>query len=386
MLACPIPPGVPQLPAKLKSDGGFSSARRHREEQATLAYQDRLDGAVHGNLLVVTFALGDGVIERGQQPLRGFRVFDVAPVTIPLPQLAGRRIIGARTLPPGEVIELDDLRAVGRVGEFQAEHLRVIFRLLQPVCSGLVAHLGLDDGEGKIARVAKKKVHALRRLADEPFSDRNNAAVRDGTLLRNRMRLILPAGILQARNDKLSTSICFRVSHEAGGMTVACPGREPIVPGIRRPRAPSRGNCRESSRYTQQIRALFGVNAVQMQMVLGKGCFAGRVGNRARVCERRSILTDTRSSKRVQAERIRSNRNPAITRKTFVPKGFPRGAGRRIRTDDLLITNQLLYQLSYAGVETRGVSSHGVSGAASAFPIPRGSRDDSGMTLFRAML
>ena len=24
-------------------------------------------------------------------------------------------------------------------------------------------------------------------------------------------------------------------------------------------------------------------------------------------------------------------------------------AGRRIRTDDLLITNQLLYQLSYAG-------------------------------------
>ena len=27
-----------------------------------------------------------------------------------------------------------------------------------------------------------------------------------------------------------------------------------------------------------------------------------------------------------------------------------RGAGSRIRTDDLLITNQLLYQLSYAGI------------------------------------
>ena len=26
------------------------------------------------------------------------------------------------------------------------------------------------------------------------------------------------------------------------------------------------------------------------------------------------------------------------------------GAGNRVRTDDLLITNQLLYQLSYAGV------------------------------------
>ena len=31
-------------------------------------------------------------------------------------------------------------------------------------------------------------------------------------------------------------------------------------------------------------------------------------------------------------------------------------AGRRIRTDDLLITNQLLYQLSYAGVNARSVA------------------------------
>ena len=31
-------------------------------------------------------------------------------------------------------------------------------------------------------------------------------------------------------------------------------------------------------------------------------------------------------------------------------------AGRRIRTDDLLITNQLLYQLSYAGNNARSVA------------------------------
>ncbi len=41
--------------------------------------------------------------------------------------------------------------------------------------------------------------------------------------------------------------------------------------------------------------------------------------------------------------------------RTTRPRTFPEttlneGAGRRIRTDDLLITNQLLYQLSYAGV------------------------------------
>ena len=32
------------------------------------------------------------------------------------------------------------------------------------------------------------------------------------------------------------------------------------------------------------------------------------------------------------------------------------GAGSRIRTDDLLITNQLLYQLSYAGNNARSVA------------------------------
>ena len=40
--------------------------------------------------------------------------------------------------------------------------------------------------------------------------------------------------------------------------------------------------------------------------------------------------------------------NDALRRKPNRVK--PNGAGNRVRTDDLLITNQLLYQLSYAGV------------------------------------
>ncbi len=35
---------------------------------------------------------------------------------------------------------------------------------------------------------------------------------------------------------------------------------------------------------------------------------------------------------------------------------FYEGAGNRVRTDDLLITNQLLYQLSYAGNNARSVT------------------------------
>jgi hypothetical protein len=37
---------------------------------------------------------------------------------------------------------------------------------------------------------------------------------------------------------------------------------------------------------------------------------------------------------------------------------FLERAGSRIRTDDLLITNQLLYQLSYAGENAAHISAH----------------------------
>ena len=37
-------------------------------------------------------------------------------------------------------------------------------------------------------------------------------------------------------------------------------------------------------------------------------------------------------------------------------QSLTREAGNRVRTDDLLITNQLLYQLSYAGRDARSVA------------------------------
>ena len=42
---------------------------------------------------------------------------------------------------------------------------------------------------------------------------------------------------------------------------------------------------------------------------------------------------------------------PTKSAATAAVPGANMGAGNRARTDDLLITNQLLYQLSYAGVE-----------------------------------
>src|SRR5215475_6202509 len=48
----------------------------------------------------------------------------------------------------------------------------------------------------------------------------------------------------------------------------------------------------------------------------------------------------------VVGKNFRVGRNRSVTS----PQSVIERAGSRIRTDDLLITNQLLYQLSYAGV------------------------------------
>ena len=68
-----IPAGVPQLPANLKGDGRLPGAGRHREELAMPTLEDALDGAVNGDLLVVAFALADGVVHRREEAL-GARV------------------------------------------------------------------------------------------------------------------------------------------------------------------------------------------------------------------------------------------------------------------------------------------------------------------------
>ena len=48
--------------------------------------------------------------------------------------------------------------------------------------------------------------------------------------------------------------------------------------------------------------------------------------------------------------RVCMSRTLRVNQTIAIRKSEMEGAGSRIRTDDLLITNQLLYQLSYAGI------------------------------------
>ncbi len=228
VLAGAIPASGPELPADLEGDGGLAGAGRHGDQQAPTASENALDHAIDGDLLVVALPLADRVVERREKPGGDALIGQAAGRAVALPQLLGRRIVGPSLFQPGGVVELDDLLPVGRVGELEPQHLGVGLGLLQPGGGGAVGGLGLDDGERKIASVAQQIVHTLRRLADEPLAHRDDPAIRDGPLLGDGMRLLVPASGLQPRHDLLTT----RVSFVHPVRWFALPGSRGTLPGI----------------------------------------------------------------------------------------------------------------------------------------------------------
>jgi hypothetical protein len=71
-------------------------------------------------------------------------------------------------------------------------------------------------------------------------------------------------------------------------------------------------------------------------------CVRGSVANRAK-CEGEAIFTEGKTARNINT--------PETTKPLHFCRGFVLyGAGTRSRTRDLLITSQLLYQLSYTGV------------------------------------
>ncbi len=92
----------------------------------------------------------------------------------------------------GREVELDDSLTVGRIGEFNAEHGRVIFGLLQSVAGKFVRRLGLDHCQHEISRVPQKIIGPLARTAPSLDTDGNDTAVRETFLLAD--LIVVPAG------------------------------------------------------------------------------------------------------------------------------------------------------------------------------------------------
>ena len=116
----------------MKGDDGFSCSRSHGNEQPPLPFQDGLDGAVNGDLLVIALALPDAMVTGGQQAIGGLCVVYSARRAVTLPEFIWRRIIRAGYFQPREIIELDNVRAVRRIRELKAKHFCIVLGLLSP--------------------------------------------------------------------------------------------------------------------------------------------------------------------------------------------------------------------------------------------------------------
>jgi len=83
-----IPACGPELPADLERHRGFPGAGRHRDEQAAAPGEDGLHHAIHSDLLIVTLALVDRVVEWSEQ-LIDLRVGQPDRRSVAAPEVVG---------------------------------------------------------------------------------------------------------------------------------------------------------------------------------------------------------------------------------------------------------------------------------------------------------
>ena len=110
------------------------------------------------------------------KPVGYFRVERLRGGEAP-PQFLGGREGLDLAFPSGEVVELDNAVAVGRVGEFEPEDFGVRLGLLQPLARGGVGRLGFDDRDSHVGAIAQDIVGALAGPAMTAATSHEDAAV-----------------------------------------------------------------------------------------------------------------------------------------------------------------------------------------------------------------
>lgn len=120
-----------------------------RSRLPTLQY--RFNGSIDGDLLIVAFVFAKLVIERRKQALADLLPCDAIAVPVALPDITRFRVLGDARFGPGEVVNFDDVVPVGRVREFQAEHLGVASCLLHGIGGCPVARRPRAESRAYIA-------------------------------------------------------------------------------------------------------------------------------------------------------------------------------------------------------------------------------------------
>ena len=175
------------------------------------AHENRFNDAIDGDLLVIAKLLARLVEAWRKKLFSGLFVRQLSPLPQPCPKFS--RGWEGVDLPfdAGEEIKLDDLLAVGGVGEFQVEDFGVFLGLLEPVARRLVAGLGLDHGDGEIAGVAEPVIGPFLFQPPNLLRGGHDPPIREGMLLLD--LVVGPAGPVEFRQDVDATSIGFSFGH-----------------------------------------------------------------------------------------------------------------------------------------------------------------------------
>lgn len=164
-----------------------------------------------------------------------------------MPQVVGLGEGGDGAFDAGRVVELDDLGAVRRVGELQAQDLGVLLGLLHTVAREPVVGLGLDHGDREVRAVAQQVVRALLRATPRLATGEEDAAVGEGPLLVDHVGRVVPPRRLEARDNEPPAGV--GLSHEPSLSYLMGPwqpsaSQTPYGCHARPPRPPSRpGAC-----------------------------------------------------------------------------------------------------------------------------------------------
>ena len=102
---------------------------------------------------------------------------------------------------------LDDTVPVGRIGELEAEDLRVLLGLLQPVAGLCIDGFCLHDRNRKIAPVPQKVVQTFLRPPFHLAAGDHNPAIGETLLFAD--LLVIPSRRVELRQDVASARVRF---------------------------------------------------------------------------------------------------------------------------------------------------------------------------------
>jgi hypothetical protein len=159
-----VPTGAPEFPTNLKGDNGLAGAGGHSEQNPLLPLHNGLHNSVNGDFLIIAGTLAAVVVVRGEKLLTG-GFGDVLLLLKSLPQFRRCREVRKYPFLAGQVVEFDDLDAIGSVGELEPQNFGILFGLLQTVTGGQVIRFCLDNSNEIIAGIILGTILNIQRLA-----------------------------------------------------------------------------------------------------------------------------------------------------------------------------------------------------------------------------